>query len=104
MRFSQTYIQKYIFLNGRYHHPPPIFISTVYGEAIRIRRLNENKDYYHKSLNRLEENILIQTSMKTWFLMLFRSLNFGKPDLVLIKPHAKSVTIPLFGIKVYRFS
>ena len=41
-------------MNSKSHHLPSILKSIVNGEAIRIRRLNE-KYYYHKNLNRLEE-------------------------------------------------
>ena len=38
--------------------PHSIFKSIVYGEAIRIRILNGKEDFYHKSLNRLEEKCI----------------------------------------------
>lgn len=42
------------FINGRSHHPPHVFKSIVYGEAIRLRRLNETEHRYHKDLEKLE--------------------------------------------------
>jgi len=42
------------FIHGSSHHPPPTFKSIIFGEAIRLRRLNERKEDYLTSLNRLQ--------------------------------------------------
>nr|CAB3263302.1 uncharacterized protein LOC108950347 [Phallusia mammillata] len=47
------------FLNGHSHHPPSVFKSIVFGEAIRMRRLNELDQDYRNSLNRLREKCLL---------------------------------------------
>jgi len=41
------------FINGNSHHPQMTFKSILFGEAIRLRRLNQKKDYYLSSLNQL---------------------------------------------------
>nr|CAB3263300.1 uncharacterized protein LOC108950347 [Phallusia mammillata] len=43
-----------LFLNGTSHHPPWIFRGIVFGECIRLRRLNEMHDLYRSSLCDLE--------------------------------------------------
>ena len=43
------------FINGNSHHPQTTFKSILFGEAIRLRRLNQRKDDYLSSLNRLKE-------------------------------------------------
>jgi len=42
------------FIHGSSHHPPSTFKSIIFGEAIRLRRLNERKEDYLTSLNRLQ--------------------------------------------------
>jgi len=41
------------FLNGRSFHPPDIFKSIVFCEAVHLRRLNESQSEYLNNLNRL---------------------------------------------------
>ena len=43
------------FVNGKSFHPPHIFKSIVFGEAVRLRRINENDADYQKSLTRLQK-------------------------------------------------
>jgi len=42
-------------ITGNSHHPQTTFKSILFGEAIRSRRLNQRKDDYLSSLNRLKE-------------------------------------------------
>ena len=42
------------FIHGSSHHPPSTFKSIIFGEAIRLRLLNERKEDYLTSLNRLQ--------------------------------------------------
>ena len=46
------------FINGNSHHPQTTFKSILFGEAIRLRRLNQRKDDYLSSLNRLKEKAI----------------------------------------------
>ena len=48
------------FINGNSHHPQTTFRfkSILFGEAIRLRRLNQRKDDYLSSLNRLREEAI----------------------------------------------
>jgi len=46
------------FINGNSHHPQTTFKSIPFGEALRLRRLNQRKDYYLSSLNRLKEKAI----------------------------------------------
>jgi len=46
------------FINGNSHHPQTTFKSTLFGEAIRLWRLNQRKDDYLSSLNRLKEKAI----------------------------------------------
>ena len=41
------------FLHGHSHHPPNVYKSIVFGEAVRLRRLNESQEFYEKSLQQL---------------------------------------------------
>ena len=43
------------FLNGKSFHTPHNFKSIVFGEAVRLRRINENDADYQKSLTRLQK-------------------------------------------------
>ena len=43
------------FLNGASHHPTSVYKSIVFGEAVRLRRLNERKSDYLKSLVNLKD-------------------------------------------------
>ena len=47
-----------LFLNGKSHHPPHVFKSIVFGECVRLRRLNELDHEYINSLNRLKEKCI----------------------------------------------
>jgi len=46
------------FINGKSHHPKSTFKSILFGEAIRLRRLNQRKVDYVSSLNRLKEKAI----------------------------------------------
>ena len=46
------------FIDGNSHHPQTAFKSILFGEAIRLRRLNQRKDDYLSSLNRLKEKAI----------------------------------------------
>jgi len=43
------------FINGNSHHPLTTFKSILFGEAIRLKRLNQRKDDYFSNLNWLKE-------------------------------------------------
>ena len=43
------------FLNGHSYHPSHVFKSIIIGEAKRLRRLNEQDQYYQESLLRLQD-------------------------------------------------
>ena len=47
-----------LFLNGQSYHPPHVFKSIVYSEAIRMRRLNESTDKYLHGLQQLKTKCL----------------------------------------------
>ena len=42
------------FIHGSSHHPLSTFKPIIFGEAIRLQRLNERKEDYLTSLNRLQ--------------------------------------------------
>jgi len=46
------------FINWNSHHPQMTLESILFGEAIRLRRLNQRKDDYLSSLNRLKEKVI----------------------------------------------
>jgi len=46
------------FINANSHHPQMTFKSILFGEAIRLRRLNQRRDDYLSSLNRLKEKAI----------------------------------------------
>ena len=46
------------FINGNSHHPHTIFKSILFGEAIRLRRLNQRKNDYLSTLNRFKEKAI----------------------------------------------
>jgi len=46
------------FINENSHHPQTTFKSILFGEAIRLRRLNQRKDVYLSSLKRLKEKAI----------------------------------------------
>ena len=43
------------FLNGASHHPTSVYKSIGFGEAVQLRRLNERKSNYLKSLVNLKD-------------------------------------------------
>ena len=47
-----------LFLNSQSYHPPHVFKSIVYSEAVRMRRLNESTDEYLNSLQQLKTKCL----------------------------------------------
>jgi len=49
------------FINGKSHHPKSTFKSILFEEAIRLRRLNQRKEDYLSSLNRLKEKAIRST-------------------------------------------
>ena len=46
------------FINGNSHHPQMTFKPILFGEVIILRRLNQRKDDYLSSLNRLKEKAI----------------------------------------------
>ena len=46
------------FINGNSHQPQTIFKLILFGEAIRLRRLNQRKDDYLSTLNRLKQKAI----------------------------------------------
>jgi len=60
--YTQDYIKptavNRLFINGASFHPPHLFKAIVYGEATRLRRINEDNNSYIKSLNRLKKKCL----------------------------------------------
>ena len=46
------------FLHGKSHHPISVFKSIVFGEAVRMRRLNESNEHFQDSLERLRSKCL----------------------------------------------
>jgi len=46
------------FINGKSHHPQSTFESILFGEGIRLRRLNQRKEDYLSCLNRLKEKAI----------------------------------------------
>ena len=42
------------FLDGRSYHPTHVYKSIIIGEAKRLRRLNENEQFYQDSIDRLQ--------------------------------------------------
>jgi len=45
-------------MNGNSHHPQTTYKSILFGEAIRLWRLNQRKDDYLSSLNQLKEKAI----------------------------------------------
>ena len=60
--FTTSFIKetatKRLFLNGNSYHPLCIFKSIVFGESIRLRRLNETKELYLKDLGRVKKKVI----------------------------------------------
>ena len=60
--FTTSFIKetatKRLFLNGNSYHPLCIFKSIVFGESIRLRRLNETKELYLKDLERVKKKVI----------------------------------------------
>ena len=52
------------FINGNSHHPQTTFKSILFGEAIKLRRLNQRKDDYLSSLNRLKKSDPFKISLQ----------------------------------------
>jgi len=46
------------FINGKSRQPKSTFKSILFGEAIRLRRLNQTKEDYPSSLNQLKEKAI----------------------------------------------
>ena len=46
------------FINGKSHHPQSTFKEILFGEATRLRRLNQRKEDNLCSLNRLKERVI----------------------------------------------
>ena len=55
--FKET-ATKRLFLNGNFYHPLCIFKSIVFGESVRLRRLNETNELYLKDLERLKKKCI----------------------------------------------
>ena len=79
--FTTSFIKetatKRLFLNGNSYHPLCFFKSIVFGESVRLRRLNETNELYLKDLKRLKKKCIdsyfnkkvvekIINSAKTW--------------------------------------
>jgi len=56
--FIKTTAEGRQFINGKSHHPQSTFKSILFGEAIRLRRLNQRKEDDLCSLNRLKEKAI----------------------------------------------
>ena len=60
--FTTSFIKetatKRLFLNGNSYHPLCIFKSIVFGESVRLRRLNETNELYLKDLERLKKKCI----------------------------------------------
>ena len=69
--FTASFIKetaaKRLFLNGISYHPPSIFKSIVFGESIRLRRLNETNELYLKHLERRKKKCVDSYSNKMWW-------------------------------------
>jgi len=52
------------FIIGNSHHPQTTFKSILFGEAIRLRRLNQRKNDYLSSLNRLKKGDPFKISLE----------------------------------------
>ena len=55
------------FINGKSFHPVHIFKGIIFGEAKRLRRLNETEEGYEKSLERLKEKCK-KSEFKEWII------------------------------------
>ena len=60
--FTTSFIKetatKILFLNGNFYHPLCIFKSIVFGEFVRLRRLNEINELYLKDIERLKKKCI----------------------------------------------
>ena len=60
--FTTSFIKetatKRLFLYGNSYHPLCIFKSIVFGESVRLRRLNETNELYLKVLERLKKKCI----------------------------------------------
>ena len=68
------------FLHCSSYHPPHIFKSIVFSEAIRIRRLNETQTSYIESLKKLQIKCLLSNFNKNMV------ESFDKYSQNLVKP------------------
>jgi len=50
-----------VFLHGKFHHPPHIFKSIVFGEAVRLKRLNDLDHHYHNNLHTLRNKYALSS-------------------------------------------
>ena len=66
------------FLNGRSFHPAHIFKGIIFGEAKRLRRLNETDEGYTKSLERLKQKCLHSRFNKKIVKESFEKIKFYK--------------------------
>ena len=69
--FTTSFIKetatKRLFLNGNSYHPLCIFKSMVFGESVRLRRLNETNELYLKDLERLKKKCTDSYFNKRWW-------------------------------------
>ena len=60
--FTTSFIKetatKILFLNGNSYHPLCIFKSIVFGEFVRLCRLNETNELYLKDIERLKKKCI----------------------------------------------
>ena len=87
------------FINGNSHHPQTTFMSILFGEAIRLRRLNQRKDDYLSSLNRLKEKAIrskfpLNMTWYPWHLI--GKIDYGPQNTTRKKTHRFG--LPLFPI------
>ena len=84
------------FLNGASHHPTSIHKSIVFEEAVRLRRLNERKSDYLKSLVNLKQGRPTRGPRK----------GFERPAQYFLKPSVLSILTKVenrFDVKTYFF-
>jgi len=58
LKLRKTHSEGRQLINGKSHDPKTIFKSILFGEAIGLRRLNQMKEDYLSSLNRLNEKAI----------------------------------------------
>ena len=91
--FTKPTATNSLFLNGGSFHPMSIFKGILYGEAVRLRRLNERDSNYKYSVERLTEKCL-KSGFPTKLVQKGRDLvlkwkNRFKPDTKNDKPTHK---------------